>query len=69
MTAPLQSGAEGAAGESFGSPAGEAFGVGVGDALPFTGALLTVPLAILGLVLTFSGWVVRRMGRDIPTVE
>jgi hypothetical protein len=32
---------------------------GSGD-LPFTGSIFTLPLIVLGLVLTFGGWVAAR---------
>lgn len=34
-----------------------------GGGLAFTG-LASAPLAIVGLVLTFSGWAMRKLGRD-----
>jgi hypothetical protein len=30
--------------------------------LPFTGSVFTAPIAILGLVLTFVGWALLRLG-------
>jgi hypothetical protein len=36
--------------------------VTVEAALPFTGSVFTAPIAILGLVLTFAGWVLLRLG-------
>ena len=33
-----------------------------GTELPFTGSVLTVPLAILGLLLTMGGFVLRKTG-------
>ncbi|CAN5905934.1 hypothetical protein BH23ACT10_BH23ACT10_19820 [soil metagenome] len=33
-----------------------------GGTLPFTGSLFTAPLALLGLVLTFSGWLGSKLG-------
>jgi LPXTG-motif cell wall-anchored protein len=34
-----------------------------GGELPFTGSIFTLPLVILGLVLTVGGWFLRRVGR------
>jgi LPXTG-motif cell wall-anchored protein len=34
-----------------------------GGELPFTGSIFTLPLVILGLVLTVGGWLLRRVGR------
>ena len=31
-------------------------------ALPFTGSVFTAPIAALGLVLTFTGWLLLRLG-------
>jgi hypothetical protein len=31
--------------------------------LPFTGSIFTLPLILLGLVLTFAGWVGTRLER------
>lgn len=67
MTAPITgAGPEaGVAGEiAGGGLGGEAIGGVAGEALPFTGSLLTIPLAIVGLVLTFAGWLVHRFGRE-----
>lgn len=33
-----------------------------GGTLPFTGSVFTAPLALLGLVLTFSGWLGSKLG-------
>jgi LPXTG-motif cell wall-anchored protein len=35
-----------------------------GGELPFTGNVFTLPLIIIGLVLTLSGWVLRRTSRE-----
>jgi hypothetical protein len=32
-----------------------------GGSLPFTGSLLTLPLMLVGMVLSVAGWVTRRM--------
>lgn len=34
----------------------------VDTGLPFTGSVFTAPIAILGLVLTFVGWALLRLG-------
>lgn len=34
-----------------------------GGTLPFTGSLFTAPLSLLGLILTLSGWLGRKLGR------
>jgi hypothetical protein len=31
-----------------------------GGELPFTGSVFTLPLVILGLVLSIAGWIIRR---------
>ena len=67
MTAPISgTGPEsGVAGEIFGGAAAAPVLGGVaGEALPFTGSLLTVPIAIFGLALTLGGWLVHRLGRE-----
>lgn len=59
--------APGGGGEGIaGGVAGAHFpsGVGVEGVLPFTGSLFTLPLAILGALLTAAGWVVLRLSRD-----
>lgn len=35
-----------------------------GGTLPFTGSLFTTPLAVLGLVLTFTGWLGSKISRS-----
>lgn len=35
-----------------------------GGELPFTGSVFTLPLVVLGLVLTLAGFVVRRFARE-----
>ncbi len=35
-----------------------------GGELPFTGNVFTLPLIIIGLVLTLAGWVLRRTSRE-----
>jgi LPXTG-motif cell wall-anchored protein len=35
-----------------------------GGELPFTGSIFTLPLMILGLVLTIGGWLLRRVGHQ-----
>jgi hypothetical protein len=35
-----------------------------GGELPFTGSVFTLPLVLLGLVLTVAGVVMRRLGRE-----
>ncbi len=37
-------------------------GTGVEGVLPFTGSVFTAPMAALGLILTFAGWVLLRLG-------
>lgn len=32
-----------------------------GGTLPFTGSLFTAPLSLLGLVLTMSGWIGKKL--------
>jgi hypothetical protein len=32
-----------------------------GGSLPFTGSLLTLPLTVIGLVLSIAGWALRRV--------
>jgi hypothetical protein len=64
----------GVAGAEFVAPApgGGGFGeggpgvgaVGVDEILPFTGSALTFPIALLGLVLTFLGWLLTRLGAE-----
>jgi hypothetical protein len=44
-----------------GSPPGDTTTTGE-TLLPFTGSVFTAPIAFLGLVLTFAGWVVLRLG-------
>jgi hypothetical protein len=50
------------------STPGDVTGPGGGDVtivdtgLPFTGSVFTAPIAILGLVLTFAGWALLRLG-------
>lgn len=34
-----------------------------GGELPFTGSVFTLPLVVLGLVLSAAGFVLRRLGR------
>jgi LPXTG-motif cell wall-anchored protein len=34
-----------------------------GGELPFTGSVFTLPLVILGLVLSIAGWIMRRASR------
>jgi hypothetical protein len=34
----------------------------VDTGLPFTGSVFTAPIAVLGLVLTFVGWALLRLG-------
>lgn len=34
-----------------------------GGELPFTGNVFTLPLVVLGLVLTAGGWLLRRFSR------
>jgi hypothetical protein len=33
-----------------------------GGTLPFTGSLFTAPLSLLGLALTTSGWIGKKLG-------
>src|SRR5439155_15064636 len=33
--------------------------------LPFTGSLFTLPLILIGLTLTFSGWLARRVSKGV----
>ena len=35
-----------------------------GGELPFTGNVFTLPLIIIGLVLTLGGWILRRTSRQ-----
>jgi LPXTG-motif cell wall-anchored protein len=35
-----------------------------GGELPFTGNVFTLPLVIIGLVLTVGGWLLRRRSRE-----
>ena len=35
-----------------------------GGTLPFTGSLFTAPLSLLGLVLTLTGWLGSKLGRQ-----
>jgi len=35
-----------------------------GGELPFTGNVFTLPLIIVGLVLTLGGWLLRRTSRE-----
>lgn len=57
--------AAGAAGAPFaGGVAGAEFpAVGV-EILPFTGSIFMLPVALLGLFLTFAGWVLGRLGGE-----
>lgn len=34
-----------------------------GGELPFTGSVLTLPLVVVGLVLSVGGWLLRRTAR------
>jgi hypothetical protein len=47
--------------ESSPPPGGPDVGI-VETTLPFTGSVFTAPIAILGLVLTFVGWALFRLG-------
>lgn len=38
-----------------------------GGTLPFTGSVFTAPLALLGLVLTLSSWVGRKLGSGVTS--
>jgi hypothetical protein len=49
----------GAGGGGGGVDALGAVGEGV---LPFTGSIFTAPIAVLGLLLTFGGWALLRLG-------
>lgn len=58
-----------AIGGSFVGTEGGGIGGGLGsfgEALPFTGAVLTFPIVILGLVLTFWEWLLRRLAGEQP---
>jgi hypothetical protein len=47
-----------------GGPAVHATGGVEGAVLPFTGSFFTLPIAVLGLVLTALGWLLRRLGAE-----
>lgn len=47
---------------SGGGGGGEALGAVGEGVLPFTGSVFTAPIAILGLLLTFGGWALLRLG-------
>jgi hypothetical protein len=50
--------------DGFGAGGGGIDAVGaVGEGvLPFTGSIFTAPIAVLGLLLTFGGWALLRLG-------
>jgi hypothetical protein len=51
--------------DSFGAGGGggaEALGAVGEGVLPFTGSVFTAPIAVLGLLLTFGGWALLRLG-------
>ena len=58
--------AAGAAGGDFaGGFGGAEFPAATGaEILPFTGSIFTLPIALLGLFLTFAGWVLTRLGGE-----
>jgi LPXTG-motif cell wall-anchored protein len=35
-----------------------------GGELPFTGSVFTLPLLVIGLLLTLGGWILRRVGAE-----
>lgn len=45
-----------------GGGGGEALGAVGEGVLPFTGSIFTAPIAMLGLLLTFGGWALLRLG-------
>jgi hypothetical protein len=47
-----------------GGAAAPVLGGVAGETLPFTGSLLTIPLAMFGLALTLGGWLVHRLTRE-----